>query len=62
MVPPSECWVVTGDPEDDYALATTRLSQVNYLVTGDKKLLGLKDYAGAKIVSPRDFVSIIESA
>jgi putative PIN family toxin of toxin-antitoxin system len=61
VVPPSECRVLTGDPEDDYVLATTRLSQANYLVTGDKKLLGLKDYAGAKIVSPREFVSIIES-
>jgi uncharacterized protein len=60
-IPPHECVVVTGDPEDDYVLAATRLGRANYLVTGDQDLLGLKVFGGAKIVSPRELVTILES-
>lgn len=58
-VPPHECLVVTGDPEDDYVLAVVRLGQAQYLVTGDEGLLDLKEYAGAKIVSPHEFITIL---
>jgi putative PIN family toxin of toxin-antitoxin system len=61
VVPPHECQVVTGDPEDDYVLATARLSRADYLITGDQKLLDLKEYAGTKSVSPREFVAILEA-
>lgn len=54
-----EIVIVTKDPEDDLVLATFK-SNANYLVTGDKRLLGLKEYAGAKIVSPREFISILQ--
>ena len=54
--------VVTGDPEDDYVLATVRLSQADYLVTGDKGLLALDSHEGTQIVSPRDFLNILERA
>jgi predicted nucleic acid-binding protein len=53
--------VVTGDPEDDYVLAAVRLGRADYLVTGDHGLLALREYAGAKIVGPREFVTILES-
>lgn len=55
LVPPSACLPVTGDPEDDYVLATVRLGEAEYLVTGDRNLLRLGEHAGARIVSPRDF-------
>jgi putative PIN family toxin of toxin-antitoxin system len=47
---------VTGDPEDDYVLATVRLGQANYLITGNHGLLALATYAGARIITPRTFV------
>lgn len=59
LVPPSESLPITGDPEDDYVLATVRLSQVEYLVTGDQGLLRLEGYAGAKIVSPKAFIELL---
>lgn len=59
VVPPEERLQVTGDPEDDYVLATCRLAQADYLVTGDKVLLSLKQYAGVKIISPRKFVELL---
>lgn len=60
LVPPHECLPITGDPEDDYVLATTRLSNAEYLVTGDQGLLELGEYAKAKIVSPRQLIMILE--
>jgi predicted nucleic acid-binding protein len=58
---PADCQAITNDPEDDYVLATARLAEASYLVTGDHVLLGMRDYSGAKIVSPREFVTTIES-
>ncbi len=46
---------VTGDPEDDYVLATASLGKAGYLVTGDIKLQKLKNYKGVKILSPKEF-------
>jgi predicted nucleic acid-binding protein len=61
FVPPHECQVVTGDPEDDYVLAATRLSSVDYLVTGDRQLLCLKRFGLAPLVSSCDFITILAS-
>ena len=58
-VPPHECATVTGDPEDDYVLATARLSRADYLVTGDRGLLDIGEYQGVRIVSPREFIEIL---
>jgi putative PIN family toxin of toxin-antitoxin system len=52
---------VTGDPEDDYVLATARIAKAQYLVTGDAKLLEIKAYEGVKIVNPRTFIEILEN-
>lgn len=54
--------VATGDPEDDTVLATVRLGRASYLVTGDGGLLALGTYAGAQIVTPRQFTERLVSA
>jgi putative PIN family toxin of toxin-antitoxin system len=53
---------VTGDPEDDYVLATAAQAHADYLVTGDKGLLRLGSHAGFRIISPRDFYALLPSA
>ena len=60
MAPNDQVLVVTGDPEDDHVLADGRLAQADYLVTGDRGLLTLHTYAGMAIVTPREFVTILE--
>lgn len=55
-IPVEEERVVTGDPEDDYVLATVRLGQADYLVTGDHGLLALGHYARAMVLTPKDFL------
>lgn len=50
-----------GDPEDDLVLATGRLARADYLVTGDRGLLELGSYEGMEIVTPRQFIALLES-
>ena len=53
---------VATHPEDDLVLATALSAQADYLVTGDRQLLKLEIYRGVRIVSPRAFREILESA
>ena len=53
---------VATHPEDDLILATVAEGRANYLVTGDRQLQLLGSHAGAAIVSPRDFLALLERA
>lgn len=59
VVPPQEHIKVTGDPEDDYILATAKVGGAHFIITGDNKLKKLGLHAGIKIVSPREFLDIL---
>ncbi|MCC7107325.1 MAG: putative toxin-antitoxin system toxin component, PIN family [Chloroflexi bacterium] len=61
LVPLADRPHVTGDPEDDYVLATGRLARADYLVTGDHGLLALEQYATMQIVTPRQFMELLDS-
>jgi putative PIN family toxin of toxin-antitoxin system len=52
---------VATHPEDDLILATAVSGQADYLVTGDRQLLALGSYQGVTIVTPRDFLAILEA-
>ncbi len=52
---------VVRDPRDDYLLAPAVLEQVDYVVTGDKDLLILGEVAGVRIVTPAEFVAILNA-
>ena len=58
VVPPGALAEVVDDPEDDYVLATGIVGEADYLVTGDRELLALREHQGMKIVSPRAFLEI----
>jgi putative PIN family toxin of toxin-antitoxin system len=60
QVPASEQRPITIDPEDNLVLATGRLAQAEYLVTGDRGLLDLVEYEGMQIVSPKQFVELLQ--
>jgi len=47
------------DPEDDKFLAAAVEAQADYVVSGDKDLLDLKAYKGARIVTPAQFLTIL---
>ena len=50
---------VASHPEDDLILATAVSAQADYLVTGDGQLLALGWYQGVRIVTLRDFATIL---
>jgi putative PIN family toxin of toxin-antitoxin system len=51
---------VTRDPKDDPLVAAAVLGGVDYLVSGDQDLLTLAEYEGIKVVTPREFVEILD--
>jgi putative PIN family toxin of toxin-antitoxin system len=51
--------VIPQDPPDNLVLASAAGGKANYLVTGNKHLLELKEYRGVKIVTPAQFLEIL---
>ena len=51
---------VPEDPDDDYLIACALEGQAQYLVTGDRHLLGLGRYEGIQIVTPAVFWQYLE--
>jgi predicted nucleic acid-binding protein len=52
--------VVKRDPEDNRILECSQASGSDYIVTKDKDLLDLKVYAGARIIKPHPFLSLVK--
>jgi uncharacterized protein len=50
---------VATHPEDDVILGTALSGAVEYLVTGDKQLQRAGQYQGIAIVSPSDFLDVL---
>jgi hypothetical protein len=50
---------VVADPADDPVLDAAVTARVDYLVTGDKALLAVKEYGGVKIVTARAFFDLL---
>ena len=51
--------VIKGDPEDDKFLWCALAGKADFIISGDRHLLALKEYRGIKILSPKDFVNIV---
>ena len=51
---------VSRDPKDDKFLATAKTAQTDYLVSADRDLLDLKEYAGIKIIDAQTFLEILK--
>jgi len=62
VLPPLEYPIpkVTRDPKDDYLLAYAVVYEADYLVSGDKDILVLGEVEGVRMLSPREFVSLLE--
>lgn len=52
---------VAPDDEDDLVLATALSANVPYLVTGDAALRRVGSYQGVTILTPREFLALLES-
>lgn len=52
---------IATQPKDDLILATAASANAPYLVTGDRPLQGLGRFAQTVILSPRQFLDVLES-
>lgn len=53
---------VTRDPSDDQVIACAVAARAEYLVTGDDDMLVVAEYQGIRIISPRQFLDLLEDA
>ncbi|HRJ47231.1 MAG TPA: putative toxin-antitoxin system toxin component, PIN family [Opitutaceae bacterium] len=51
---------VCRDPDDDQVLAAAMAAEAEIIVTGDQDLLVLKQHAGIRILSPRQFLELLD--
>ncbi len=50
--------IIKEDPQDNIFINCAVEGKANYIVTGDKRLLSLKNYSKIEIVSPTRFLQI----
>lgn len=48
--------IVSEDPDDDKFIECAVALEAEYIISGDKALLAVKNYMGIRIVSPREFL------
>jgi uncharacterized protein len=53
--------VVERDPNDDMIIACALKARAEYVVTRDKDLLSLEVYEGIRMVTPRQFLDLLEA-
>ncbi|WP_338140453.1 PIN domain-containing protein [Candidatus Methanoperedens sp. BLZ2] len=51
--------VIVKDPADDRILECAVEGEVDYLVSGNKHLLDVKEFRGIKIVTPKQILEIL---
>lgn len=51
---------VTRDPKDDMFVACAVEGKAKYIVSGDPDVTSLEEYEGIQVVTPREFVEILE--
>lgn len=61
LIEPEHVLGVSRDPKDDMFLACAAASQSDFVVSGDKDLLCLGEYAGIKIVTPAQFLEVLKA-
>ncbi|MBI4450825.1 putative toxin-antitoxin system toxin component, PIN family [Candidatus Woesearchaeota archaeon] len=49
---------VVRDPKDNHVIACAMAAKTDYIITRDKDLLSLKEYAEIKIVTPEEFLAL----
>ena len=58
---PGTLKVVVADPDDDAVLECAVIGQAQYLVSGDRHLLGLGNYEGIQIIKAAEFLTLLQS-
>ena len=57
LVTPSRKVKVCRDPDDDMVIEAALAGMAEYVVTGDKDLLTLKEFESVRFITPRTFLA-----
>jgi predicted nucleic acid-binding protein len=57
--PPPISGAVPRDPDDDKIIACAVAAGVEYIVSRDRDLLSLGNYAGIRIIAPEEFLRLV---
>jgi putative PIN family toxin of toxin-antitoxin system len=60
VIPDESVQGIAPDNEDDLVLGTAVAAEADFLVTGDKALLAVREYRGVRIVTAEEFLSELE--
>jgi len=60
VIPVSTVRGVAEDDEDDLVLATAVAGTASHLVTGDRHLRKVEQYQGVSILTPREFIALLD--
>jgi putative PIN family toxin of toxin-antitoxin system len=52
---------IAPDPKDSYLLALAEASDADFLVTGDREVLSLKQHKSTRIISPAQMVDVLKA-
>lgn len=61
VVPAEQIRFIKDDPKDDKFLEAAIAGKVDYIVSGDKHLLDLKEFRSIPIISGREFIDWLKS-
>ncbi|MDP2776812.1 MAG: putative toxin-antitoxin system toxin component, PIN family [Anaerolineales bacterium] len=61
VVPEEQIQFIEADPKDDKFLEAAIAGKVDFIVSGDKHLLDLKEFQSIPIISGREFINWLES-
>ena len=50
-------FVVESDPDDNQFIECAVALKADFVISGDKALVSIKDYMGIKVVTPKEFLS-----
>lgn len=53
---------VSRDVKDDKVLAAAKAAQASYVVSEDRDLLDLGEYEGIKIITAREYLTLLQDA
>lgn len=59
---PGTLKIIPDDPDDDPVVECAVVSQADYIVSGDRHLLTLKQYEKIQIITAADFLALIVKA
>lgn len=60
VIPADTVRGVAEDLGDDLVVATAVAGRADFLVTGDRRLREIGEYAGVRIVTPREFLDLLD--